>query len=59
MDKISNSDIRCIEVPIKDRASDASVEYIIEDLKEDEFQIINFKNLLPDLMDIVDRRAGE
>ena len=59
VDKISNSDIRCIEVPIKDRASDASVEYIIEDLKEDEFQIINFKNLLPDLMDIVDRRAGE
>lgn len=50
---------RCIEVDKKDRASDESIEYRIFDLKEGEYQIIDFKNMMSDYMSIIDKKAGE
>lgn len=50
---------RCIEVMVSDRASDEAVEYKIEDLKENEFEIISFKDILGDIVNIVDKKAGE
>lgn len=50
---------RCEEVPIKDRASDKAVEYKIVDLRENEFEIISFKEILNGIVDAVDRKAGE
>lgn len=54
--KVGNK--RCIEVDTKDRASDTSVEYRIFDLSEGEFVLLDFKNLLSDYMDTVDKKAG-
>lgn len=34
---------KCIEVPIPDRASDDAVEYLIDDLRIDEFDVIFLK----------------
>lgn len=50
---------RCIEVMVKERASDDAVEYKIKDLKEDEFEIILFKDILNGVVNIVDKKAGE
>lgn len=50
---------RCLEVTISERASDDAVEYKIEDLKENEFSIISFKDILDNLINIVDKKAGE
>ena len=50
---------RCKEVPIKDRASDNSIEYKVEDLAAGEFQVIELKTLFQDLMDSVDKKIGE
>lgn len=50
---------RCLEVVISERASDDAVEYKIEDLKENEFGIISFKDILDNLINIVDKKAGE
>lgn len=50
---------RCIEVDEKDKASDASVEYKILDLSEGEYLLIDFKNLLSDYIEPVDKRAGK
>lgn len=58
VDRIENKE-RCKEVPMNDRASDKSVEYIIEDLNENEFKVINLKNLLCDIVKAADRKAGE
>ena len=49
---------RCKEVERNKKASDTSIEYIIFDLREGEYELINFKNLLSDYMDVVDKRAG-
>lgn len=49
----------CIEVKVSDRASDNAVEYRIEDLKEDEFELISFKNVMNNVVNVVDRRVGE
>ena len=59
VDKIKNSEIRCKEVAQKDRASNNSIEYIIEDLKENEFKIINLNKVLCDVMNVAERKAGE
>lgn len=37
---------RCIEVKKEEKANDNSVEYLIKDLSEDEFEIITYKELL-------------
>ena len=50
---------RCIEVDKKDRASDESVEYRIFDLKEGEYEIIDFKNILSDHVKVVDKKVGD
>ena len=50
---------RCTIVPIKERASDASVEYLITNLSKDEFQIIEIKDLLNNIVDIKDIKVGE
>ena len=55
--KVGNK--RCKEVEKKDRASDTSVEYRIFDLSEGEYELIDFKNLLSDYMDAVDKKAGK
>lgn len=49
---------RCIDVPLIDRASDFSVEYKIEDLKEDEFQLISFSDILGDTIHVIDKKVG-
>lgn len=50
---------RCLEVVIRERASDDAVEYKIEDLKEDEFEIILFRDILNDVVNISDKKVGE
>ena len=37
---------RLIVVPQKDAASDSSIEYIISDLKRNEFDLVNVKDLI-------------
>ena len=49
---------RCKEVERSERANDNSVEYIIKDLADGEFEIIGFKELLTGLVDPCSRRAG-
>lgn len=55
--KVGNK--RCKEVEKKERASDTSVEYRIFDLSEGEYELIDFKNLLSDYMDAIDKKAGK
>lgn len=50
---------RCKEVVVGDRASDTAVEYKIEDLRENEFKLISFKDILSGVVNIVDKRVGE
>lgn len=50
---------KCIEVKVEDKASDSSIEYKITNLKQDEFQVIHFKDLLHDIVEITDKRVGE
>ena len=50
---------RCVEVATEDRASDNAVEYKIEDLKENEFEIVSFKDILSGVVNIVDKKVGE
>ncbi len=52
-------DARCYEVPMEKRASDASQEYIISDLKSTEFTLIDMKSVLGDMFDVVDKKAGD
>lgn len=49
---------RCIEVLPSDKASDTSVEYKVEDLKRDEFQIISFADVLGGIIQAVDKKVG-
>ena len=44
---------------VSDRASDDAVEYKIEDLQENEFEIISFKDILSSVVNIVDKKVGE
>ena len=50
---------RCVEVATEDRASDNAVEYKIENLKEDEFEVISFKDILSGVVNIADKKVGE
>lgn len=50
---------RYVEVVVGERASDDAVEYKIEDLKENEFKIISFKDILSGVVNIVDKKVGE
>ena len=47
------------EVPVPLRASDSSVEYLIRDLKKDEFKVILFKDLLNGIVSACDADGGE
>lgn len=49
---------RCLEVLPIDRASDTSVEYKVEDLKHDEFQIISFADVLSGITRAADKKVG-
>ena len=44
---------------VEERASDDAVEYKIEDLKENEFEIISFKDILSGIVNIADKKVGE
>lgn len=55
-DKVKN---RCVEVPVGDRASDSAVEYKIEDLKENEFEVISFEDVLGGILNVVDKEVGK
>lgn len=50
---------KCIEVLPKEKASDSSIEYKIIDLHNEDFQILQFKDLLNGIININDREAGE
>lgn len=50
---------KCVEVVVEERASDAAVEYKIEDLNENEFEIISFKDVLSGIINIVDKKVGK
>ena len=54
--KIKN---KCCEVFGNEKASDESIEYRIEDLQPDEFQLIDIKNVVNGIVDIADKFAGE
>lgn len=57
--KSKNVKDRYVEVAVRERASDDAVEYKIEDLKENEFEIISFKDILNSIVNIVDKKVGE
>lgn len=50
---------KCKEVAVKDRASDGAVEYKIDELKETEFEIILFKDILSGVVKAVEKKVGE
>lgn len=50
---------KCEVVDTKMKASDSSVEYLITELSKEDFQIIDFKQVFRDMIDIPDRKAGE
>jgi hypothetical protein len=50
---------KCIEVAKSDRASDEAIEYKIVDLKEDEFEIISFKDFLGDVIAVPEKKVGD
>ena len=50
---------KCMEVPEADRASDNSVEYVIENLEENEFETIFIKDILSGIVVPADKKAGE
>lgn len=54
-----NVENKCEEITLCDKASNDSIEYKIEELKGDEFQIINFKDLLNGIITIADKKAGD
>lgn len=50
---------KCKVVIDNSKASDASIEYKIEDLKDDEFETISFGDILSGIVNAVDKRVGE
>lgn len=50
---------KCIEVPIPDRASDDAVEYRIEELQADEFDIIFLRDILGGVLSVVDKEVDK
>ena len=58
---IRSNDVKnkCKEVSIENKASDNAIEYKIEDLRENEFDAIFFKDILDGLVEVVDKKVGE
>ena len=50
--------IKCKEVPIENRASDSSIEYIIDDLQEGEFLAIHFDYVMNGIFKNTQMKAG-
>ena len=50
--------LKCLEVLPIDRASDRSVEYKVEELKEGEFQVISFADILGGVVQVADKKVG-
>ena len=50
---------KCKPVDTGDKASDSSVEYLITDLAEGDYQIVDFKQVFRDLVEISYGKAGE
>lgn len=50
---------RYVEVVVGERACDDAVEYRIEDLKENEFEVISVKDILSNVVNAVDKKVGE
>lgn len=55
-EKVKN---KCIEVSVAERASDNAVEYKVEDLTENEFEPIFFKDILDSIVEVVDKKVSE
>lgn len=55
-EKVKN---KCMEVSAADKASDNAVEYKIEDLTENEFEPIFFKDILGGIVEVADKKVGE
>lgn len=49
---------KCLEVSLPERASDESVEYKVETLRREEFQIIFLADVLGGILDIPDKKVG-
>ena len=58
---IRSNDVKnkCKEVSIENKASDNEIEYKIEDLRENEFDAIFFKDILDGIVEVVDKKVGE
>ncbi len=58
---IRSNDVKnkCKEVSIENKASDNAIEYKIEDLRENEFEAIFFKDILDGIVEVVDKKVGE
>ncbi len=50
---------KCREVERGKKASDSSVEYIIDELQEGEYELINLRKLFDGFVEIPDKKAGE
>lgn len=50
---------KCEDVPVEEKASDDSIEFRIRELDRDEFEAIMFKDVLKDVIKIVEKKAGE
>ena len=50
---------RYLDIPIVEKASDKSEEYLIEDLQENEFQVISLSDILTNVITVEDKRAGK
>lgn len=50
---------KCEIVESKTRASDSSVEFLISELSKDDFQLLDFKQVFRDMIEIPNRKAGE
>lgn len=50
---------KCKVVIDNSKASDTSIEYKIENLKDDEFETISFEDILDGIVNVVDKRVGE
>lgn len=50
---------KCVEVSLADKASDDAIEYKIEKLMDNEFQLIFIKDILSGIVNIADKKVGE
>lgn len=50
---------KCLEVLPQDKASDEAVEYKIENLAANEFEVIFFEDILEGIVEVADKEVGE